>query len=332
MNKYYMLHLKHKKQTGKNIKLKKEKSFCHLLFVNFMYEFYLKNNPQDIIMIYNVLQNWINKKYEESYPTAFKYIIGKVVNALPLKEKKSYIDKNKFTDFKIWNTYEYFMSQDEFNQLLSYQTLITTKTKKNIKSSLNPCFTIIIYCSEYKFLSTTINSIQNQLYDNYEIILIYDNDNQNDLRQINQLIKYYSNIQFINNQKSKGLFYSIFEGVLQSTGKYLLTIESGYTLSTESVLKILKDNISNEFDIYEIDLLINNQELIKNNSLSLYRCSHFKSEINDDSLRYNKNYKKIDQEKELIANKLFNSNFYKSLVEKIISFFDKKYYIIILMK
>ena len=146
--------------------------------------------------------------------------------------------------------------------------------------------------------------------------MIYDNDNQIYLKQIKQFIEDYSNILFVNNLESKGLLYSIFEGVLQSAGKYILTIESGYTLSTDSVLKILNENIDNEVDIYEIDLLINNQELIKNNSLSLYRCSHFKSEINDDSLRYNKNYKKVDQEKELISNKLFNSNFYKSLVEK----------------
>ena len=62
MNKYFMIHLKHKNQTGKNKKLKKDNILSHLLFVNFMYEFYLKNNPHDILMIYNVLQNWIKKK------------------------------------------------------------------------------------------------------------------------------------------------------------------------------------------------------------------------------------------------------------------------------
>ena len=185
-------------------------------------------------------------------------------------------------------------------------------------------FSIIIYSQEYKFLSTTINSIQNQIFDDFEIILIYDNNNQTDLEQIYKLIEDYSNIIFIDNQESKGLLDSISVAVLQSNGKYILTIENGYTLSNELILKNINDNINNNIDILEINLIINNEEIIKNNSLNLYRCNHFKSEINDDMIRYNKNYKKIDQDKELIMNKFIISNIYKRIISQCISFFDEK--------
>ena len=295
MNKHYIVHLRSKDSTGGNKKYLKEKNLCHLLAVNLIYEFHVKNNPNDYKMIYNVLLKLnINKNYKNDLDKAFIYIIGKAINILPYKEKKAYLDKYKLKDFKIWNTYEYFMNKNEYNQILNYQNIITSKTKKNIKTlSSNPMFSIIIYSQEYKFLSTTINSIQNQIYDDFEIILIYDSINQTDLEQIYKLIEDYSNIIFIDNQESKGLLHSISVAVLQSNGKYILTIENGYTLSNELILKNINDNINNNIDILEINLIINNEEIIKNISLNLYRCNHFKSEINDDMIRYNKNYKKI---------------------------------------
>ena len=41
-------------------------------------------------------------------------------------------------------------------------------------------------------------------------------------------------------------------------------------------------------------------------------------------IRYNKNYKKIDQDKELIMNKFIISNIYKRIISQCISFFDEK--------
>ena len=205
-------------------------------------------------MLYNVLlKRNINNNYKKSYPNAFIYIIRKILNIIPFKDKKAYLDKYKLKDFKIWNTYEYFMNKNEYNQILNYQNIISSKTKKNIKTlSLNPMFSIIIYSQKYKFLSTAINSIQNQIFDDFEIILIYDNNNQTDLEQIYKLIEDYSNIIFIDNQESKGLLYSISVAVLQSNGKYILTIENGYTLSNELILKNINDNINNNIDILEI--------------------------------------------------------------------------------
>ena len=91
----------------------------------------------------------------------------------------------------------------------------------------------------------------------------------------------------------------------------------GYTFSTNDVLNKLNKYLNNKSeDILEFNLLVNNKESIYNNSLKLYKCSHFKSEINVDSLLFNKNYIKLDQEKELIINKLIKSNIYKMIINE----------------
>ena len=74
---------------------------------------------------------------------------------------------------KIWNTYEYYMNNYEFNSISFYQNLINQKTEKTIKKLiLNPKFSIIIYCIKFQFLEITLNSIQKQNCDNFEVILI----------------------------------------------------------------------------------------------------------------------------------------------------------------
>ena len=80
--------------------------------------------------------------------------------------------------------------------------------------------------------------------------------------------------------------------------------------------KLYKKINSFNFDILEFNLLINNFNNIKINSLSLYKCKHFKSEINLDSFKYNKNQIEIYQEKDLLTNKLIKANLYKNIIIK----------------
>ena len=48
--------------------------------------------------------------------------------------------------------------------------------------------------------------------------------------------------------------------------------------------------------------------------MRLYRCQHIKSLYNFNSFKYNKNYIGLDQEEELITNKLISSNFIKKII------------------
>ena len=84
-----------------------------------------------------------------------------------------------------------------------------------------------------------------------------------------------------------------------------------------------KDNILNELsketknkdiDLFEFTHLINNQEIVSNNSLVLYRCEHIKSKIDINSIKFNKNYRNVDQNKELLFNKLIKANLLKQAI------------------
>ena len=170
---------------------------------------------------------------------------------------------------------------------------------------------------EYKYLDETINSIQNQNFSHYEIILVYDNKEQNDINLIQKYSKDNPNINIINNKNKKGIVYAISIGVLSSKGKYILILEPIIILTKQNILNELYNIISGgKTDILEFNLLINNQEIINNNNLIIYKCSHFKSEFNLKIIKYNKNYLSIDQHKDLLINKLIKTDLFKRIIKE----------------
>ena len=327
LNNYFIIHLFNK------YSIKDSSDFTVfdvsvLLFVNSMIEYHIKYNSEDIKMLINLLSSFkLVNRLKKNKPILFRFVYGKFFNYLSYKDKKNFTNQFNLSEFKIWNTYELFMNETEYNSIFFYQNLINNDNNKKIKSnSVNPKFSIIIYCEKYNFIKVTINSILMQDFDNVETILIYDNIEENELNLIKELIKEYTNIKLIIN-KRKGVISSYFTGILESKGEYILTIKPGYTLSKRTILNEIVKNIDDNLDILEFNLLINDNEIIRNDSLYLYKCSHFKSEINIDSFLFNQNYKKIDLEKELIINKLIKSNVYKRIINKYKYFFiDNKIY------
>ena len=209
------------------------------------------------------------------------------------------------------------MDLETFYSILLFQnSLFNYSPKGKNISNLKVKYSFIIYCTEYNFLQNTINSIEKQIYNNYEIILIYDNNDKDELKKIQNLVNKYININLINNNEKRGIFYSYSSCILKVKGDYIFTIKSGYTLTTKNVLNDINNYIEkdNQIDILEFSLLNNKYDNINNNSLSLYKCEHYKSEINLDSLKFNEQYRPIDQEKELMVNKLIKASLYKDLI------------------
>ncbi len=328
LNNFYIAHLNHDKSASSNREFRKEYHTSVLLFYNFMFEYHIKNNPEDIVILINLINNNRIETYElqTTSPKLFEYVFKKIFDYFSNDQKTLFMDVLKLKDvhIQIGNTYQYYMKDSEYNSILSFHKL-NNNTNINInytKSNIYPKISVIVYFKEITFLQKTITSIENQKnFDNFEIILICDNNNEILLEYVNLLLKIYKNIILINNTKERGLFYSYSIGVLKSKGEYIMTIKPGYTLATENFFYELNQSIDNNTDILEFNLLINNNEEITDTSLKLYRCSHFKSEIDLDFLKFNTGYKQIDQEKELIINKLIKSNIYKSIIKEYESFF-----------
>jgi len=85
---------------------------------------------------------------------------------------------------------------------------------------------IIPYYKNIEFIEKTIDSILNQTYQNFEVIIIYDDENQNDLRVIKQLIYNQNKIKLIINKKNIGAGPSRNVGILNANGDYIAFIDS----------------------------------------------------------------------------------------------------------
>ena len=212
-------------------------------------------------------------------------------------------------------TYEYIMNSAQFYSIMKFQ-YIDQMVKKPKIQDIN--ISIIIYLIEFDFIEDTIKSIQNQNFTNYEIILVYDGNNEAEYEKIKNLTPSFDNIILINNKEQFGLYYSYSIGILKSKGDYLMLLQSGYTLSDYFILdKLYKIIINENLDILEFNLLINyNGNNSHGDSLRIYKCIHVNTEIQLNFFKYNLNYKNVDEEKEILINKLIKSNILKNAIKK----------------
>ena len=274
-----MIHLNHKNSASN--KYIRKFYISLLFFANIFFNYHIKNNPENIKICINLIKRYIYI-YKPSYKIfakLFEYHIIKILNNQYLSNRdKNFIYKELKINpkkFEIWNSFKYIMNSTEYMSIISFQNLNAKFQLQNVKKE--PIFSIIIYCDEFKYLLKTLYSTLNQSFDKFEIILIYDNNDQNNFYLIKSYIKTYKNIKIINNKKRKGILYSYSNGILSSIGDFIFILKSGETLSTENFLNDLFKIINNlRFDILEFNLLINNHNNIKINSLSLYKCKHFK--------------------------------------------------------
>ena len=88
--------------------------------------------------------------------------------------------------------------------------------KKKINISV-----VIPYFKKRIFFEKTIKSIVNQSYKNFEIILIYDDVNQNELIFVKNVLKKIKNTKILVNKKPLGPGNSRNKGVLKAKGDYI---------------------------------------------------------------------------------------------------------------
>ena len=91
----------------------------------------------------------------------------------------------------------------------------------------NPNMSIIIPLYNCQnTIKTTIISVQKQNFNNFEIILINDNSQDNTSKIINEINVMDKRIKVINNKKNMGILYSRSIGALNAKGKYILCLDN----------------------------------------------------------------------------------------------------------
>ena len=85
---------------------------------------------------------------------------------------------------------------------------------------------IIPYFRKKKFFKKTINSVVNQTLKSFEIIIVYDDKDKNDLEFIKNISKLDRRIKIIVNKKNLGAGISRNVGIRKAKGKYIAFVDA----------------------------------------------------------------------------------------------------------
>ena len=308
IGKSIFFHFKNKKSASNDYKNNDDYYLSIILSGNILYDYYFDSNPKDIEIIMNYIE-FIHehfKKAKKIYNSFFNYFFGKIIsnNNLSLR-KKNYIKRV----FKLQKNLV-------FHESLSInQSFIEEKSQIHDKGIYNKLIkiSIIIVYSTFENMRNIISSLNNQTFEYFEIILIFDIDYERIDNILKNYIKSFDNIKLIKNERKKGKLYSINKGITIAKGKYLLILDQNcFFINYNALENIYEEMTKDRLDILEFNLY----RITTSNYTSLYRCNHFLSEFNFSSIKYNLRFDDIDISKELLTNKLIKSNYLIKILKK----------------
>ena len=137
-----------------------------------------------------------------------------------------------------------------------------------------------VYNEEIRVLKESIESILNQSYKNLQFIIILDNPNNNEIREI---LKAYSlkdkRIQLIENEKNIGLVNSLNKALKLVDGKFIARMDADDISHKDRIRTQLKS-----IDKYNCDFITTRSNVINENGEFLYK-------LNNSCLNYKKSNK-----------------------------------------
>ena len=139
---------------------------------------------------------------------------------------------------------------------------------------------IIPYFNKREYIEETIQSVLRQSYENFEIILIYDDENQRDLNFIKKIQQIDKRINLFINQKSLGAGQSRNFGIEKAKGEYIAFLDA------HDIWK--KDKIKKQIDFMMIEraLISHTSYEVINESGEVLNARKAKDYSNYNSLLY----------------------------------------------
>ena len=108
---------------------------------------------------------------------------------------------------------------------------------------------ILPYYKKKKFISKTIQSVINQKFKKFELIIIYDDPDKSDLNLIKKICKKDKRIKILVNKLNKGAGYSRNKGINQAKGKYIAFLDADDIWHPNKIKFQLNFMKKNKFDI-----------------------------------------------------------------------------------
>jgi len=110
---------------------------------------------------------------------------------------------------------------------------------------------ITLYNSQNSIL-TAVRSIQNQYFEDIEILIVDDCSSDNSSYLIKELQREDERIKIIKNKKNRGALYAKSIGILKSSGIYIMILDSDDLFANENIFNICYETaIQNNIDIIE---------------------------------------------------------------------------------
>ena len=198
--------------------------------------------------------------------------------------------------------------------------------KKHFNKVKNPKISIIspTYNRE-KYLLRFLRSIQNQYFDDIEIIFVDDFSKDNSVKLIQKFQKEDERIILIKHNKNKGTLISRNDGVIKAKGEYIMLPDPDDILS-ENILKICY-NLANEYKIEMIryNVYIGNNTLLFENIVSqLKSIPIFQPELSTYLFYAKGTLQQIDFN---VANKFIKREAFIRTIQKLNTFYYNQYMI-----
>ena len=117
-----------------------------------------------------------------------------------------------------------------------------------------------VHNSDIAFLKQSVNSILNQTYKNFEVIIIYDDEDKNELLFLKKITKNKKKIRIIDNKKNLGPGLSRNKGIHYARGDFVAFIDA------DDIWK------KNKLE-YQTKFMLNNNALISHTSYEILKVN-----------------------------------------------------------
>lgn len=174
-------------------------------------------------------------------------------------------------------------------------------------------------------LENTLKSIENQIYKNFELIVIDGNSTDESVNIIKQHLPI---INYWTSEPDKGIYNAMNKGIAKANGKFCLFLNSGDCLAQNNSLEIFSKNIAENIDIYygNIKYDSDSKEYVFNDRLSIldfindsigHGASFIKTNLFQKFGNYNEENKIISDWEFFIKTIIVNNISYKHINELI---------------
>ena len=209
-------------------------------------------SEEEFFLNYKKEINFKNEEYENNILVT-DFIKNKLEEIRIIKENNTIIENNDEINF-IESNKVYLEAKNYINKIIN--TPFSFENLKNFSIKKNPKISIIIpvYNSE-EYLKSFLKYIDNQAFEDIEIIYIDDCSTDNSIELIEKFQEKDHRIILLKNKKNRGPFYSRNKGALFSRGDYIQFIDSDDFLVGNILEKAYKTAQNKKVDIVQYSII-----------------------------------------------------------------------------